>query len=191
MLITMNGDHILLGKLFGAYVLFVLLIFTVLMVRRLRSYFARFRRLLSQYPDKCYEWLTQSDVWIVLPSGDPDTVGRELGGMRMLGPFVFAVPQLGNRAVTAYGKLPDSGPAMELFVDHMEATGGAIDLRLIPTRPQNRSGDISFTCKTCRQYVTVSRLDSGRLVTCPSCKKKVMAPEKTTARDDGSAIRGR
>jgi len=81
-----------------------------------------FWKLAAKYPDRSIEFFQEHDCWKVFvekPSGGYEEA-LPLGDWD--GPFRLAVPQLGGKLVTIYGKVPEYLTAQQEFIDRLKRT---------------------------------------------------------------------
>jgi hypothetical protein len=78
-----------------------------------------FWKVASNHPDDVYEMFQQQDCWLVFVEKPEGGYKNELPDGEWDGPFNLAIPKLGGRLITVYGRVPDYEAAQQQFMDKM------------------------------------------------------------------------
>lgn len=76
-----------------------------------------FWKVASNFPDDVFEMFQNQDCWYVFLEKPEDGYKSELPPGEWDGPFKLAVPRLGGRLITVYGKVPQYEKAQREFMN--------------------------------------------------------------------------
>ena len=79
-----------------------------------------FWKVASKHPDAVFEMFQQHDCWHVFVDKPEDGYKSELADGEWDGPFKLAIPSLGSRLVTVYGKVPEYEKTQQEFMDKIK-----------------------------------------------------------------------
>lgn len=100
----------------------------IAIVLLLATYFIIFRqgrfdfwKVAGKHADDAFEMFQQQDCWHVFVEKPMGGYRGELPDGEWDGPFKLAIPKLGNRLITVFGKVPDYEDAQQQFIDKLKS----------------------------------------------------------------------
>lgn len=79
-----------------------------------------FWKLASKYPDHAFDLFQQQDCWHVFLEKPESGYKSEILSGEWDGPFMLAIPKLGDKVITVYGKIPEYQKSQQEFIDSMK-----------------------------------------------------------------------
>ncbi|MFH1861985.1 MAG: hypothetical protein ABH878_04150 [bacterium] len=77
-----------------------------------------FWKLAAKYPDCAFDFFQQRDCWKVFLDKPESGYSNALPPGKWDGPFRLAVPQLGGKVVTIYGRIPNYEKSQQEFMNN-------------------------------------------------------------------------
>ena len=77
-----------------------------------------FWNLARKHPDLVYDSFRQSECWIVFLDKPPGGFKASLPPGEWDGPFKLAIPKLGGKIITIYGKVSEYEKAQQAFIEN-------------------------------------------------------------------------
>ncbi len=81
-----------------------------------------FWKVAGKHPDDVFEMFQKQDRWHVFFEKPGGGYKSALPPGEWDGPFMLAIPKLGGRRITVYGKVPEYEKAQQDFMDSMKGT---------------------------------------------------------------------